>query len=71
VICTLARELIIKAQFELAKGDVEPAYYRQHCGLAVENQLKETIRGYQDLLSEDGFLRHWPMAVTSLLLSQS
>lgn len=36
----------------------EPAYYRQHCGLGVENQLKETIRGYQVSYKLDG-VEHW------------
>jgi uncharacterized protein YcfJ len=36
----------------------DPAYYRQHCGLGVENQLKETIRGYQVSYRLDG-VEHW------------
>jgi len=36
----------------------EPAYYRQHCGIGMENQLKETIRGYQVSYRLDG-VEHW------------
>jgi len=36
----------------------EPAYYRQHCGIGMENQLKETIRGYQVSYKLDG-VEHW------------
>ena len=36
----------------------EPAYYRQHCGLSVENQLRETIRGYRASYRLDG-VEYW------------
>jgi uncharacterized protein YcfJ len=36
----------------------EPAYYQQRCGLGVENQLRETIRGYRVSYRLDG-VEHW------------
>jgi uncharacterized protein YcfJ len=36
----------------------EPAYFRQHCGLSVENQLREMVRGYRASYRLNG-VEHW------------
>ena len=35
----------------------EPAYYRQHCGVSVESQLRETVQGYRASYRLDGVER--------------